>query len=637
MTSPVCARFQESSQSLQVNRSEHGDSHPVPEAVIARAIRFMTKNAVPRSGVSLGFFCLTNIRTVVQRLNSIAEHASISNPNIQAHFCSEASAKHILSAWRPLCSWIKFLLEVDPQELHDFSKADCLFAATSSINFLSVVFVDDQPRQALIHLLGLLWKPGNVLHTVGHINDVGFRQGFICPFVTSVRILRSAEARDDFFRSTSSRMIEDISREVRSRLELLEASIFPLLHDHEAGQIHFKEVLRSLKTIIELVNCLSHDARHRSAMLEKNIFVIGVQIAVAALEDNLSETPFDLIHSTLRVLADSTLPLPYQMETLSQLIRGGLVHLLQFYLEYSDEEATVLGYTEKILTFITAHTSNDSVSEALHEFLDDNDVEFDSDLDYSVVFHWYLNQSYLADEGKQADTYLPPSCSSIQCSAHLTNAGSRAVIPCFSCKKVAYCSDVCAAEDWKLHESECEDSTAITETEMAGGRNLLPVSEEIFLWSIRNIAENFTFELFPGDTSPISLTHNGEVTHCDMRCVPVLYDHSSFTSYVMNGAVYIPEHLRSRRSSYILRAMQNRFHLRLVEFVFPYGTQVVIIIALLSRRSGRLPRYSVLRSFTHIIPNSSAIAPSRSAKPIYLISDGPLLPLAGRASFVRTG
>ncbi|KAF6758170.1 hypothetical protein DFP72DRAFT_845137 [Ephemerocybe angulata] len=619
MSSPVDTcfhRFQENSQSLPVNRSALGTSHLVPDTVIARAIRIVSKNAVPQS-------CLT----------SFAEHTSISKPEIQTQICSKVSTERIHRAWEPLCSWIGFLLQVDPRELHGISKNDCIFAATASIHVLSRIFLDSR----LVCLLEGLWKPGNALHTVGHLSDVLFGRPSICPFVASARVLRSLEAREDFFQSTSSSMIEDISTEIRARLELLEVT---LLHDHDAGpgQIQFKEILCSLKSTMDFVNCLSHDARHRSVMLQNNIFVLGVQTAVAALEDHLLDTPFDLIDSTLRVLTESTLPLPYQMETLSQLIRGGLIHLLLFYLKYADEEESVLDYTESILIFIAAHTSNDSVSEALHEFLDDNIVEFDNDFERGVFFDWYLNQSYLAEEGSKVDTYLPPSCSSLRCSTRLTNVGSCPVLrPCIRCMKAAYCSRDCATEDWiNLHHSECKytdvelsDPTAETN----GGRNLLPVCEKIFLWSIRNVAENFTLALFPGDTSSTSTTQNRDVTHCDMRCVPVRYDHSTFTSYVRRGEVYCPEYLRPRRLAYILRAMQNRLELRLVEFVFPYGTQAVVIVALLSLCSGRLPRYKVVHNFTHIIPISSDLEPSATAEPIYLYSDGPLsLPLAGRAS-----
>ncbi|KAF6758171.1 hypothetical protein DFP72DRAFT_845138 [Ephemerocybe angulata] len=531
------------------------------------------------------------------------------------------------------------------------SKQRCVSIATASINHLSTIFSTSQKYQyrrrvlpSLVCLLKLLWEPSNLPHTIGQLsNKACYRRESLCPFELSARLLRSEDTllrsedtRQELFNHSPSLSIDITSMMIHSRLELLETII---RHDDETGCFGVQDTLQFVKTTMDLATHLSHNPRYRRVMLQKGVFTLGVQIVVRTLEGGPPDLSSDLAQSTLQVLFKTLAPLPYQMETLSQLLRGGLIHVANFNLAFVNDNPAVLGYVEGILKSITAHTSNNLVSDALHEFLDSNTIEFDIEAERSFLFDWYLKQSYIADRRNEVNTFLHPPCSSPRCSSSFTNTGSRANIPCASCEKVVYCSVSCAAEDWKLlHKSECDEWMLATEVEHTEGRRDLPDSEGTFLWSIRNVADIFADLLFPGDATPVILPmQNQEVTHCDLRSVPIQYDHSTFESYEANGAFYIPNYLKSRKSTYILKARQNRFQLRLVEFIFPYGSQAVLVVAILSRYFAQFTRYALVCSFTHIIPDSSFVISGGQSHPIYLISDGGRtpLPLAGRASIIR--
>ncbi|KAF6741162.1 hypothetical protein DFP72DRAFT_859674 [Ephemerocybe angulata] len=554
--------------------------------VAAYVVNIVTASPVPLSISGLGPSDLFTIRSVLRTFAILSEHSTSCKPSIQCRFLSEEGVESLINGWEPLCSWLGFLLQFDPLELHGTSKQDCVFIATASINHLSTILSTPQGYQhrrhilpSFVSLLKLLWEPSNIPNTIRQLSDKPWygREG-LCPFKLSAHLLLSEDARQELFRHSPTLLIEIASTTIRSHLELLETTI---RHDDETGCIGFQDILQCVKITMDLATHLSHDPRYRWAMLQRGVFTLGVRIVVQSLEAGPPDLSYVLVQSILQVLFETTAPLPYQMETLGQLLRGGLVDVANFYLAFVDDNPAVAEYVEAILKFITAHTSNNLVSDALHDFLDNNYVEFDIDPERSFLYEWYLKQSYIADRRNKVETFLRPPCSSPRCSFSFTNTGSRANIPCASCKKVAYCSAFCANEDWKhLHESECGEWATVTEVEHAEGRRVLPESEEIFLWCIRNVSEGFTHLLFPGNATFLP-AQNREVTHCDLRRVPIQYNHSTFASYEVSGAFYIPNYLKSRKSAYILKAMRNRSRLRLVEFIFPYGTQAVVVIAIL--------------------------------------------------------
>ncbi|KAF5325773.1 hypothetical protein D9611_000669 [Ephemerocybe angulata] len=538
---------------------------PTVENIARLAIRVMSTTPPPNSCDSLDPNDLNTIRLVCTRVGLLTTQATRIQSN-SADLCRLFS-----EAWGPVFSWTEFLIDfVEPQGFHDLSKEACAFVATSFFHLLCRTFYQSKPLErwdrilpSLLKLLKLIWKPCNVSHALQGLIDVSSGRSVVCPFVISGLLLQYSDARMELSRAIDIASIstDDFVEGFKDRLCFLQSALVD--GSGSSGVLRPKEVIRLLQSVLAVATQLSKDARLRRALLQCNVFTIGARVAVDTLERGcVLDPPFgsdrksQLSRSALSSLFETTFPLPHQLETLGQLIEGGLVKLIPLSLSFPAAEgnASAIHTAEFVLKHISSHTSHDAVSVPLHRFLDENDVYFDNTLEQGDMFTWHLYQSYSAAHDDNSETYLLPSCSFVKCSEHFSNGGGRAILPCVACKKVAYCSDQCTIEDWNLvHESECDEAAKMTEEDEVEGRSLSFASLEAFLWIVRNLSENFTHLLFPGDANFIG-TQNSEVTHCDMRRVPIHFDHFTFVSYIEFRAFYIPSYLRLRRSFYIIQA-----------------------------------------------------------------------------------